>query len=90
MTNLILSFYNILFFPKRSLFSVSQNVSPNMKLWGVVAEVNAKDLVISLPGGLRGFVRAEEVLDIIPDDELKVPVLICNVFNDVGSKLLGC
>ncbi|CAA6662870.1 unnamed protein product [Spirodela intermedia] len=48
-----------------------KNVSPNMKLWGVVSEVNTKDLVISLPGGLRGFVRAEEVLDIIPDDKLK-------------------
>ncbi|XP_072958510.1 rRNA biogenesis protein RRP5 isoform X2 [Typha angustifolia] len=41
-----------------------KNISPNMKLWGVIIEVNPKDLVISLPGGLRGFVRAEEVSDI--------------------------
>lgn len=35
-----------------------------MKLWGVIVEVNRKDLVISLPGGLRGFVHSEEVTDI--------------------------
>ena len=51
-----------------------------MKLWGVISEVNTKDLVISLPGGLRGFVRAEEVLDVIPDDELKVMSFIFNDF----------
>ncbi|MQM05855.1 hypothetical protein Taro_038668, partial [Colocasia esculenta] len=49
-----------------------KNISPNMKLWGVIAEVNTKDLVVSLPGGLRGFVRAEEALDIAPDDKHKV------------------
>lgn len=36
-----------------------------MKLWGVITEVNSKDLVVSLPGGLRGFVRSEEVADIV-------------------------
>jgi rRNA biogenesis protein RRP5 len=35
----------------------SQNISPGMKLWGVIVEVNEKDLVIGLPGGLRGLVR---------------------------------
>lgn len=40
-----------------------QNISPGMKLWGVIAEVNEKDLVISLPGGLRGLVRATDALD---------------------------
>jgi hypothetical protein len=34
-----------------------------MKLLGVVTEVNQKDIVISLPGGLRGLVRASEVSD---------------------------
>ncbi|CDY67177.1 BnaAnng23730D [Brassica napus] len=34
-----------------------------MKLLGVVTEVNQKDIVISLPGGLRGLVRASEALD---------------------------
>ncbi|KAH7661832.1 Nucleic acid-binding proteins protein [Dioscorea alata] len=42
-----------------------KNISPNMKLWGVITEVNSKDLVVSLPGGLRGFVRSEEVADIV-------------------------
>lgn len=34
-----------------------------MKLLGVVTEVNQKDIVVSLPGGLRGLVRASEALD---------------------------
>ncbi|XP_047065706.1 rRNA biogenesis protein RRP5 [Lolium rigidum] len=41
-----------------------KNISPNMKLWGVVIEVNQKDIIVSLPGGMRGFVRTEEVSDI--------------------------
>ncbi|KAF0907052.1 hypothetical protein E2562_014658 [Oryza meyeriana var. granulata] len=41
-----------------------KNISPNMKLWGVVIEVNPKDIVVSLPGGMKGFVRSEEVRDI--------------------------
>lgn len=49
-----------------------QNISPRMKLWGVIVEVNPKDLVIGLPGGLRGYVRAEEVSDINIDDGNKV------------------
>ncbi|CAH2053972.1 unnamed protein product [Thlaspi arvense] len=40
-----------------------KNISPGMKLLGVVTEVNEKDIVISLPGGLRGLVRAREALD---------------------------
>lgn len=46
-----------------------QNVKPNMKFWGVVIEVNPKDLVISLPGGLKGFVHAEEISDIPVETE---------------------
>ncbi|XP_020258376.1 rRNA biogenesis protein RRP5 [Asparagus officinalis] len=45
-----------------------KNISPNMKLWGVIVEVNQKDLVIGLPGGLRGFVRTEDVSDIVLDN----------------------
>ncbi|KAJ4801242.1 hypothetical protein LUZ62_052488 [Rhynchospora pubera] len=41
-----------------------KNVKPSMKFWGVVVEVNPKDLVISLPGGLKGFVHAEEISDV--------------------------
>ncbi|KAG6542156.1 hypothetical protein Mapa_016388 [Marchantia paleacea] len=36
-----------------------------MKIWGAVAEVNNRDLVICLPGGLRGFVQAEEASEVI-------------------------
>ncbi|KAJ8551425.1 hypothetical protein K7X08_021440 [Anisodus acutangulus] len=43
-----------------------KNISPGMKLWGVVSEVNEKDIVVSLPGGLRGLVRASEALDYQP------------------------
>ncbi|CAL9220483.1 unnamed protein product [Arabidopsis halleri] len=41
----------------------TKNISPGMKLLGVVTEVNQKDIVISLPGGLRGLVRASEASD---------------------------
>lgn len=49
-----------------------QNISAGMKLWGVVAEVNEKDLVICLPGGLRGLARAADALDPILDNEIEV------------------
>ncbi|MBA0615649.1 hypothetical protein Godav_015770 [Gossypium davidsonii] len=55
-----------------------KNISPGMKLWGVVAEVNEKDLVISLPGGLRGLVRAGDALD---------PVVSNKVENNEGDFL---
>ncbi|KAK6244021.1 hypothetical protein QUC31_010430 [Theobroma cacao] len=48
-----------------------KNISPGMKLWGVVAEVNEKDLVISLPGGLRGLVRAADALDSVLSNEVE-------------------
>ena len=35
-----------------------------MKIWGAVAEINKKDMVISLPGGLRGFVLAEDASEV--------------------------
>ena len=47
-----------------------------MKLWGVIAEVNERDLVISLPGGLRGLVRAFDALDPILDTEVEVILII--------------
>ncbi|KAJ8448106.1 hypothetical protein Cgig2_031830 [Carnegiea gigantea] len=43
-------------------FSELQNVYPGMKLWGVIAEVNEKDLAVSRPGGLCGLVWAGEEL----------------------------
>lgn len=48
-----------------------KNVSPGMKLWGVIAEVNEKDIAVSLPGGLRGLVRACEVFDPILGGEVE-------------------
>lgn len=48
-----------------------KNISPGMKLWGVVAEVNEKDIVISLPGGLRGLVRASEAYDVMSENATK-------------------
>ena len=43
-----------------------------MKLWGVVTEVNEKDLVISLPGGLRGLVRSVDAVDPVFCDQIEV------------------
>ncbi|KAJ6846908.1 rRNA biogenesis protein RRP5 [Iris pallida] len=67
-----------------------KNISPKMKLWGVIVEVNPKDLVISLPGGLRGFVRAEEVSDIVLGNTNKDTEnnTLCNMFR-VGQ-LVSC
>ncbi|KAL6571985.1 hypothetical protein OROMI_012943 [Orobanche minor] len=48
-----------------------KNVSSGMKLWVVIAEVTEKDIVVSLPGGLRGLVRAGDAFDPIPGDEVK-------------------
>lgn len=45
-----------------------------MKLWGVVIEVNQKDIVLSLPGGMRGFVRSEDVCDIALQENRKVGI----------------
>ncbi|KAL9999138.1 putative suppressor of forked, tetratricopeptide-like helical domain superfamily [Helianthus debilis subsp. tardiflorus] len=48
-----------------------KNVTPGMKLWGVISEVNEKDLVVSLPGGLRGLVRASEAIDPLLHEDMK-------------------
>lgn len=70
------SIYYILY---QGLISISdlyehQNLSPGMKLFGVVAEVNEKDLAVSLPGGLRGLVRASEAVEPALADNIKVVV----------------
>lgn len=49
-----------------------QNISPGMKLWGVVAEVDKRDIVVSLPGGLRGLVRASDAFDPVLGGGVKV------------------
>ncbi|KAJ7975952.1 rRNA biogenesis protein RRP5 [Quillaja saponaria] len=48
-----------------------KNISPGMKLWGLVAEVNDKDLVVSLPGGLRGLVHASDAFDPVFNSEIE-------------------
>ncbi|KAL4578244.1 hypothetical protein LXL04_014364 [Taraxacum kok-saghyz] len=48
-----------------------KNVTPGMKLWGVISEVNEKDLEVSLPGGLRGLVRASEAIDPLLHDGME-------------------
>ena len=41
-----------------------------MKLWGVIQEIGTKDMVVSLPGGLRGFVKAKDASDYFNKDEV--------------------
>ncbi|KAL5545605.1 hypothetical protein UlMin_005292 [Ulmus minor] len=67
-----------------------KNISPGMKLWGVIAEVNEKDLVISLPGGLRGLVRVSDALDPILSNEIETVAdnMLPSVFH-VGQ-LVAC
>ncbi|KAE8649759.1 rRNA biogenesis protein RRP5 [Cucumis sativus] len=57
--------------PKYANKITLKNINPRMKFWGVVAEVNKKDLVISLPGGLRGLVSAAEAFDPILEKEVE-------------------
>lgn len=57
------SYLHLYFSLLRLMGVYDQNISAGMKLLGVVTEVNQKDIVISLPGGLRGLVRASEALD---------------------------
>lgn len=58
-------------FPRFSNRITLKNVSSGMKLWGVIAEVNEKDIVVSLPGGLRGLVRTCEAFDPILGGEVE-------------------
>ncbi|KAF3441966.1 hypothetical protein FNV43_RR15882 [Rhamnella rubrinervis] len=66
-----------------------KNISPGMKLWGVIAEVNEKDLVVSLPGGLRGLVRASDALDPVLDNGIEAVVDILPRVFHVGQ-LVSC
>ncbi|XP_051148647.1 rRNA biogenesis protein RRP5 [Andrographis paniculata] len=68
-----------------------KNVSPGMKLWGVIDEVNEKDIVVNLPGGLRGLVRACDAFDPILDDEVKgdmVSFLLSRLYHE--GQLVSC
>ncbi|KAG8100364.1 hypothetical protein GUJ93_ZPchr0013g37106 [Zizania palustris] len=67
-----------------------KNISPNMKLWGVVIEVNQKDIAVSLPGGMRGFVRSEEVHEsALPETRKDSEGSICAEVVHVGQ-LVPC
>ncbi|XP_038881067.1 rRNA biogenesis protein RRP5 isoform X2 [Benincasa hispida] len=59
--------------PKYANKITLKNINPRMKFWGVVAEVNKKDLVISLPRGLRGLVSAADAFDPILEKEIEDP-----------------
>ncbi|MED6145261.1 hypothetical protein PIB30_023503 [Stylosanthes scabra] len=65
------------------------NITPGMKLWGAIAEVNEKDLVISLPGGLRGLVQCSDVVDPIFDNEIEVGESFLSSVFSVGQ-LVSC
>ncbi|KAK7354984.1 hypothetical protein VNO80_14229 [Phaseolus coccineus] len=75
--------------PRRVNKITLKNITPGMKLWGVVAEINEKDLVVSLPGGLRGLVHSADAVDPIFDDVIEVGEnFLTGVFN-VGQ-LVSC
>ncbi|XP_057422928.1 rRNA biogenesis protein RRP5 [Lotus japonicus] len=63
--------------PRRVNKVTLKNMTPGMKIWGVVAEVNDKDLIISLPGGLRGLVHASDALDPIFNNKIEVGEVFC-------------
>lgn len=63
-----------------------KNVSPGMKIWGIIAEVDEKDLVVSLPGGLRGLVRYRDAFDPVNKDAGSI--LLSSIFH-VGQ-LVSC
>ncbi|KAL1331713.1 hypothetical protein HN51_048962 [Arachis hypogaea] len=75
--------------PKRVNKITLGNITPGMKLWGAVAEVNEKDLVISLPGGLRGLVHCSDVVDPIFDNEIEVGESFLSSVFSVGQ-LVSC
>ncbi|CAK8575771.1 unnamed protein product [Lathyrus sativus] len=64
-------------------------LTPGMKLWGVVAEVNNKDLAVSLPGGLRGIVNASNALDPILNDKTEIGESFLSSIFSVGQ-LVSC
>ncbi|KAM2556550.1 hypothetical protein TB2_013763 [Malus domestica] len=76
--------------PKYANKITMKNISVGMKVWGVVSEVNEKDLVISLPGGLRGLVRSSEAFDPVLDNENKAVAdsLLPSVFHT--GQLVSC
>ncbi|OIV89511.1 hypothetical protein TanjilG_20430 [Lupinus angustifolius] len=75
--------------PRRVNKITLKNITPGMKLWGVVVEVNAKDLVVSLPGGFRGLVHASDAVDPIFDDKIEVGESFLSTVFCVGQ-LVSC
>lgn len=53
------------------LFAFQQSLVIGMKIWGVIVEINNKDMVISLPGGLRGFVLASEASEVFANSKAR-------------------
>ncbi|KAI5396242.1 hypothetical protein KIW84_062447 [Lathyrus oleraceus] len=75
--------------PRRVNRVTLKNLTPGMKLWGVLAEVNNKDLVVSLPGGLRGIVNASDALDPILNDKTEIGESFLSSVFSVGQ-LVSC
>ncbi|MCD7455830.1 rRNA biogenesis protein rrp5 [Datura stramonium] len=69
-----------------------KNISVGMKLWGVVSEVNEKDIVVSLPGGLRGLVRASEAVPPFVEDGAKLSEMDTNFLSSIYhvGQLVSC
>ncbi|WOL03965.1 rRNA biogenesis protein RRP5 [Canna indica] len=69
--------------PKYANRITLKNISARMKLWGIIVEINQKDVVIGLPGGLRGFVHAEEVTDILVNcgNKISEGCLLSSIFH---------
>ncbi|KAI4310641.1 hypothetical protein MLD38_035604 [Melastoma candidum] len=66
-----------------------KNVSPGMKLWGVISEINEKDLVVGLPGGLRGFTRVADAFDHVFDEVKENDINVLASMFSVGQ-LVSC
>ncbi|TKY53223.1 RRP5-like protein [Spatholobus suberectus] len=75
--------------PRRVNKITLKNITLGMKLRGVVAEVNEKDLVVSLPGGLRGLVHASDAVDPIFDNKVEVGEIFLSGVFCVGQ-LVSC
>ncbi|CAH9109012.1 unnamed protein product [Cuscuta europaea] len=78
--------------PKSANRITLKNISPGMKLLGVISEINEKDLVISLPGGLRGLARASETHDPLYDTEANMLEMDSNYLSSLFhvGQLVSC
>eukprot|EP00899_Mesostigma_viride_P026493 jgi/Mesvir1/7028/Mv09156-RA.1 len=74
--------------PKHVDLLTFKSLSVGMKLWGCIAEVGDKDLTLSLPNGLRGFVPLEAAFDKMPPSDELSPSPLRSLFRE--GQLLPC